>query len=804
MVSRIRHGLAAFVGCAVLLCLGAPASLAQDEEAPNGLAEHFGFLPIELFKLEQRSSNMLAGDFNHDGLNDLVLVDNSNSRIDLLLQRPQKPMAPAALPPVKINEFRNDWRFEHVKVPVDKAISALTTGDFNGDGRADLAYLGQPDRLVIRYQTEAGQWKSDLNFRIPDPQGGTWTISAGDLNHDGKDDLAVLGKNETFLLYQKDGQLQTPERIMNTSDKLGLLHVGDLDGDGRADLCYLATDDSGKALCARLQSATGRIGAELRFDLEKPRGTTLKDIDGKPGLEILTIQGQTGRLKALQVRRPVAQAGELAGQLVQYGFGGTGARDRDLAVGDLTGDGLDDVLVTDPEGAQMILYQQLPGLGLDQGETFPGLFGANQVRIVDLNGDNQNEVVVLSTREKTIGVSRMENGRLTFPQPLPLSKEMANELMANRREPVLLAIVDLDGNQLPEVAFVARERTPSKTTYTLRAARLVGTNNTDWEWEPYQFGMAAEIPLALKADPEALIPFDANGDQRMDLLAFQGTDRPVLFLKANEMGGFTETTGEGGIGLTNLGAANVFVQPGAAPGLLVAQHNFARRLQLNERNQWRVVDQFSVSESKTNVGGVAALNLDGQPGDEIVLVDQGTQRLRVLRSDAEQVFRPWREVELAGFPFRRTHVGDFNGDGLTDLLLFGANRFGILYANQTDPKVNELATFETAMPDAFLVDVAAGDLNHDNRIDLALIEIRKHRIEILDYSAELGFRHALSFTVFEDKSFADGENSAVEPREAVISDVTGDGRADLILLTHDRVLLYPQDPGGAADAAATK
>jgi hypothetical protein len=32
-----------------------------------------------------------------------------------------------------------------------------------------------------------------------------------------------------------------------------------------------------------------------------------------------------------------------------------------------------------------------------------------------------------------------------------------------------------------------------------------------------------------------------------------------------------------------------------------------------------------------------------------------------------------------------------------------------------------------------------------------------------------------------------------EPREALISDVTGDGKSDLIVLVHDRILVYPQD-----------
>ena len=36
-------------------------------------------------------------------------------------------------------------------------------------------------------------------------------------------------------------------------------------------------------------------------------------------------------------------------------------------------------------------------------------------------------------------------------------------------------------------------------------------------------------------------------------------------------------------------------------------------------------------------------------------------------------------------------------------------------------------------------------------------------------------------------------NDSTEPREAVVADVTGDGKNDLIVLVHDRILVYPQE-----------
>ena len=59
--------------------------------------------------------------------------------------------------------------------------------------------------------------------------------------------------------------------------------------------------------------------------------------------------------------------------------------------------------------------------------------------------------------------------------------------------------------------------------------------------------------------------------------------------------------------------------------------------------------------------------------------------------------------------------------------------------------------------------------------------------------------------VFEEKSFSgEKRGGAIEPREATIADVTGDGRADLILLVHDRVLIYPQDAGGTKKTETAK
>src|SRR6185369_11938711 len=170
--------------------------------------------------------------------------------------------------------------------------------------------------------SKTGDWTNRRKIRLADVEGAQWILAAGDLNHDGRDDLVVLGKHDTYLVYQNaEGQFAAPRRLMNTTEKLGLAQIADVDGDGRNDLCYLTGSDAERPLCIRLQRPDGELGPELRCDLPRPRGVTFSDIDGKPGQEILAIEAQTGRVKVHQLQKPEASPGEPAGQLIQFGFG---------------------------------------------------------------------------------------------------------------------------------------------------------------------------------------------------------------------------------------------------------------------------------------------------------------------------------------------------------------------------------------------------------------------------------------------------------------------------------------------------
>ncbi len=121
---------------------------------------------------------------------------------------------------------------------------ALGTGDFNGDGLADLAALSNSN-LNLFSGGGNGPVKIWLNTKDgliaqPDVPGGGTTIRSADMNGDGKADLIVGGL--AVYLSNGDGTFQDPEQttIPNTYDPQGL-ELNDFDGDGHLDAALSGT-----------------------------------------------------------------------------------------------------------------------------------------------------------------------------------------------------------------------------------------------------------------------------------------------------------------------------------------------------------------------------------------------------------------------------------------------------------------------------------------------------------------------------------------------------------------------------------
>jgi hypothetical protein len=106
--------------------------------------------------------------------------------------------------------------------------------------------------------------------------------------------------------------------------------------------------------------------------------------------------------------------------------------------------------------------------------------------------------------------------------------------------------------------------------------------------------------------------------------------------------------------------------------------------------------------------------------------------------------------------------------------------------------LTELDGYETPIKDGSLNDVVSGDLNNDGRKDLVFLETARNYLDLVIFTAEHKLVPANRWQVFEERTFRNRRADAPEPREAAVADVTGDKKNDLIVLVHDRILVYPQ------------
>lgn len=758
------------------------AKAGDGTDEPNEIAQFYGFSGIELFKVEPRAFNLQAGDFTGDGLTDILLIDNRDSCLRLMAQLSKLDQA-TAKSSGKANDLSSDWRFDIRAISVDKTLAGMATGDFNSDGRLDVACIGAPDQLIVRYQPAPSErdWTEKWTTRLPGIEPVAWMIAAGDLNSDRRDDLVVLGKDVTYVVFQNDkGEMQTAKALINTSPQLSMVQIADLNGDGRQDLCYLANEGTTRGLCARLQTNDSRMGPEMRFSLQQPRSVTLANIDQKPGYEVVTIDSRTGRIQISSLQPATLKDGTVPTRLLQYGIGPSGAnRDRGVAIGDVDGDKLLDVVVTDSEQAQLLLYRQNGIDGLGMAETFPSLLGVTDVATGDLNADGVLDMVLLSGKEGVVATSHFENGRITFPETI-LKKPEGSELAA-------VDVLRSDETVQIVVALTIGSGSSTKLTFQ----RLVRSESG--QWQPVKDDQKIELVGAVGSRGVKLVRMDVNSDGRTDILSVPtGTSKAgVQVLLQKEDGSLEVAQERSQLDLGVSSAGRTFVNNDR---LLVARDSFARSLSFTV-DGWKVLDQFNAGEATASLEGVAMLDLDQQPGDEIALVDTGLQKLRILRQQ-EGVYRPWKEIELGAMQFSSTQVADLNGDGRSDLVLVGAQHFSVLYSGRSDSDLEELATFESERDTSYPADVIVGDVNGDGQVDLSVIDTSIDGVEILRFERETGLKEATHFRVFEEKRLVStAADRGTEPREGIVADVTSDGRMDLILLCHDRLIVYPQDSG---------
>jgi hypothetical protein len=597
------------------------------------------------------------------------------------------------------------------------------------------------------------------------------------------------------------GVIGEPVRV-GTAGAYAAVFVEDFDGDGLNDLLGVVPEDATPIRLwlqrqdPRFGTKSGLLASEQRFEMPALREVEPVRFPGRAAASIGVIERASRRIVFYDLVSRAIERGPTASSSRQvrasvWAFTDGTSKERSVAVADLDGDGRLDLLATDAKSNTVALYRQAPQVGLGGAEQFSAFKKPKSIAVGtwDIAGDGRAEIAgrpvvfVLSEEEKAVGVSAYDakTSRLRFPSPIALKTVGAS--------PVAMEYVTLDGVGI--LAVIVKDR----RDHTLELHRPGG-------------GAVALELKGVSRPPQSMLAADASQDGHTDLLLFTPGEPMVMVRWAPAAAPAEGAAGAGAAGsgyevLTDkqmpqfglvqaASSGNTALQDvdgDGKPELLIADDNYVRACRYDPRAGWHVVDQFTLPEPATKFTGLATLTMDGE--ETVVVADKGNGRLLLLGREGGS----WKvrvQHRLLGFPLGTIFAGSFGGDGQPSVLCIAEEGFALVRLAGQRMELESFAAYRSESDDRSEHELEVGDLNSDGFVDVVALDAGERMCELFTFSAARRLHPAMEFEVFQSRLFSRGQARETEPRAALVADLTGDGRDDLLLVVHDRLIIYPQ------------
>jgi len=697
---------------------------------------------------------------------------------------------------------------------------SVAVGDFNGDGKADLAIANQcpqnnctTSAVSVLLGNGDGTFQTARNYST----GGyeAYAVAVGDVNNDGKTDLVVAngcqsanqcGNGVVGVLFGNgDGTFQSAQSYPSGGVVATSVAIADVDADGHPDL--IVTNQCMPGTCA-----SGGVSVLLG----KPNGTFHKaqsyPTGGLTAVSVAVGLFNGGKKLDLVVANQCQSSGNCNGNLgvlmgngdgtfqsaQTYSSGGYTA--ASVTTGDFNGDGSTDLVVSNQCQSSENCSNGNVGVLLGNGD---GTFGTtktyasggnNAAAVVanDLNGDGHTDLVLANQCQAVgnCGVGSVSvflgNGDGTF--------QSAQNYISDGVFAYSVGVGDWNGDKKPDLAVVNQCLSSGNCSGTVTI--LLGNGDGTFQTAPtYASG-------GYDADSEAV--GDLNRDGKLDLVVANlcqntncssGNGGVVSVLLGNGDGTFqaAKNYATGGFGSSSAaigdvngdGYADVIVanqcstsdcKSGGSVSVLLGNGHGA--LQSAKTYSSGAFTALSVAIADFNKDGKLDLAVANQCQDSTC--QNGA--LSVLLGNGDGTFQTAQSFPSAGYFTNSVAVGDFNGDGNPDLVATSQCQdstcknggVSVLLGNGNGT-FQSATSYNSGGSQADAVSVA--DLNGDGNADLLVSNLCQNATDCINgvVSSLLGRGDG---TFHGPHAYGSGGQSAYS---LVAADFNGDGNLDVVV-----------------------
>lgn len=560
------------------------------------------------------------------------------------------------------------------------SVTSIATSDLDANGSLDLVIAMREGHWVsVLLGASNGTFSAGKTYEMED---GPYAIALGDFDEDGATDIVAGCFSGAVSLLRGRGDGTFANRLVTeVSDEPRSMVAADLNHDGHLDVVTLGYWE----LAVLLGNGRGGFGRAQSY----PTATTnsnvsLADFDADGNVDLaLTI---TCNMSAFSQTGVEILIGHGDGTFARTGSYDTSAACLDrILLGDLNGDGSSDVL-TSPSRTLLGM-----GNGTFAEETGPSsASGGYSLSIGDWNGDGKVDLATGSDQTVTV---HLGNGDGTFG---------TSAVYATAVAPGALVIADLDRNGAPDIASATFDSRSSGDPDASKVSVLLGVGDgTFFDHIDYRSVPPTAQPIAV----------DLNGDGAQDLVTRNGSSTIGVLLDTAHASFAPQVTTSAGSDV--VGIATGDLNGDGHPDLALSNGSPAAVILMfgNGTGTWAPEVRWKLAARPTDI---ALLDANGDTKLDIALAHYEGSAFSVLLGNGNGTFSPEQQYPTFDRHSRIT-AADLDSDGNSDLVTWSAASLSVHFGTGDGRFARRLDYLGTPS------ELVAADLNRDGHRDLVMV-----------------------------------------------------------------------------------